>query len=130
MRISIDMSKMNAKVDRAQYWLDSQIMTDMLPKMPFRTGMLRNLTQAASQSIAGSGVVVAAAPPTGRFLYMGKVMVDAETGSPWARRGAKKVVTERDLVYSNPEAQAFWFDAAKAEHLKQWQAGVKKIIGE
>ena len=65
----------------------------------------------------------------GRFLYEGKVMVDPVTGSPWAREGAKKVVTERSLTYSNPKATPHWFDTAKDAHGKTWVKGVKQIAG-
>ena len=82
-----------------------------------------------SAAIAGSGNVIAAAPPFGRFLYEGKVMVDTNTGSPWARPGAKKVVTDRDLKYSNPKATPHWFDTAKENHGDSWVRAVKKIAG-
>ena len=67
--------------------------------------------------------------PFGRFLYEGKVMVDTKTGSPWARPGAKKVVTDRDLKYSNPKATPHWFDTAKENHGDSWVRAVKKIAG-
>ena len=56
-------------------------------------------------------------------------MVDPKTGSPWARPGAKKVVTDRDLEYSNPKATPHWFDTAKENHGKSWVKKVKKIAG-
>lgn len=67
--------------------------------------------------------------PYGRFQYGGKVMVDAVTGSPWARPGAKKIVTDRPLKYSRPEATDHWFDAAKAQHGETWIAEVKRRAG-
>ena len=85
-----------------------------------------------SRSMQGSGQVIAGAPPYGRFLYEGKVMVDPVTGSPWARAGAKKVVTDRDLVFdktAHPRATDHWFDAAKTENVKSWAKGVKKRAG-
>jgi hypothetical protein len=61
--------------------------------------------------------------------YEGKVMVDPITGSPWARKGAKKVVTDRMLTYSNPQATPHWFDTAKERHGKQWVDETKRIAG-
>ena len=104
-------------------------MNDMVPYMPHRDGNFVNVTRLQSAALAGSGKVVAAAPPMGRFLYEGKVMVDPVTGSPWARKGAKKVVTERPLTYSNPKATPHWFDTAKDAHGKAWVKGVKRIAG-
>lgn len=127
--IEIDFSRIEALYQRAQYWLDSQIMTDMVPLMPHMTGTFINVTRMASAALAGSGKVIAAASPMGRFLYMGKVMVDPDTNSPWARPGAKKVVTDRPIVYSNPRAVPLWFERAKELHKNEWIRGVKSIIG-
>ena len=129
IELDVDLSRFEKQYGKAQYTLDSMVMTSMEPYMPHRTGVFRNITKAMSAAIAGSGTVIAAAPPFGRFLYEGKVMVDPLTGSPWARAGAKKVVTDRDLKYSNPKATPHWFDTAKENHGKSWVKAVKKIAG-
>lgn len=142
---NIDLGKIERNIEKAQYFLDSQVMTDMVPYMPMQAGNFIQRTRAMSAAIAGSGKVVAAAPPMGRYLYMGKVMVDSETGkgpmrievSPGEyifrfRKGAKLVATERDLKFSkaaNPKVQKQWFDAAKRAHGKEWVKQVKKIAG-
>lgn len=83
-------------------------------------------------------MVCAGTGPMGRFLYYGKGMVDELTGSPWARKGAKKVlVTEFaghtnakvDLSYQNPKATPKWFETAKKNHGKAWVTHVKKQAG-
>ena len=114
----------------AQWRLDTQIMQDMIPFMPQQTGAFVNITQAQSSAMAGTGKVCAGTAPMGRFLYEGKVMVDPETGSPWARAGAKKVVTDRPLTYSNPKATPHWFETAKDLHLKDWEKLVADTMGE
>jgi hypothetical protein len=129
IELEVDLSRFEKQYGKAQYALDSMVMTSMQPYMPRQTGTFINVTKAMSSAIAGSGTVVAAAPPMGRFLYEGKVMVDPKTGSPWARPGAKKVVTDRDLAYSNPKATPHWFDAAKDKHGKSWIKAVKNIAG-
>lgn len=129
IELEVDLSRFNKQYGKAQYVLDSAVMKDMTPYMPERTGVFIDVTKAMSAAIAGSGTVIAAAPPMGRFLYEGKVMVDEKTGSPWARPGAKKVVTDRDLDYSNPRATPHWYDTAKKNHGKSWVNTVKKIAG-
>lgn len=129
IELDVDLSRFEKQYGKAQYALDSMVMTSMQPYMPRQTGTFINVTKAMSSAIAGSGTVVAAAPPMGRFLYEGKVMVDEQTGSPWARPGAKKVVTDRDLKYSNPKATPHWFDTAKDKHSKSWIKAVKNIAG-
>lgn len=129
IEMRINLSRFEKQFEDAQYALDSMVMESMKPYMPQQTGTFKNITSAMSAALAGSGTVVAAAPPMGRFLYEGKVMVDPVTGSPWARAGAKKIVTDRDLTYSNPKATPHWFDTAKEKHGKSWIREVKKIAG-
>ena len=89
----------------------------------------------------GTGFVCAAAEPYGRFLYMGKTMVDELTGSPYARQYAKKVLVSQfsgqtaakeNLEYTrqaHPRAQAKWFDAAKRQYGSTWIRKVKARAG-
>lgn len=129
VRVRVNLSRFSRQFAEAQYWLDNQIMTDMLPFMPIRYGTFQLVTRAMSAGLAGTGRVIAASPPMGRYLYEGEVMVDEVTGSPWARKGARKVLAGRPLTYSRPGAAAHWFDAAKAVHGPAWIAGVKKRAG-
>ena len=129
VRVNIDFKKYEDRFQNAQRWLDTTIMNDMIPFMPIQTGTLRSVTAARSIAIAGTGKVIAASTPYGRFQYMGKVMVDPDTGSPWARAGVKKVVTDRPLTYSSPLATSMWFDTAKSRFGSKWIEGVKKRIG-
>ena len=129
IKADVSLNQFEKRFQEAQFWLDGQVMNDMVPYMPHRDGTFINLTRMRSAALQGTGKVVAGAPPQGRFLYEGKVMVDPVTGSPWARKGAKKVVTERPLTYSNPKATPHWFDTAKENHGKSWVKGVKRIAG-
>lgn len=132
LEMRINLSRFEKQFQDAQYALDSMVMTDMKPFMPHQTGTFINVTSAQSAAIAGSGTVIAAAPPMGRFLYEGKVMVDPLTGSPWARPGAKKIVIDKDLKYDashNPKVTDHWFDEAKKNHGKSWVKAVKKNAG-
>lgn len=130
--VNISLNRFEKQFQEAQNWLDGQVFTDMEKYMPFRDGNMRNVSAIMSRSMQGTGRVIAGVPPYGRFLYEGKVMVDPLTGSPWARAGAKKVVTDRDLVFdkiAHPRATDHWFDAAKTENVKSWGKGVKRIAG-
>ena len=132
IELDVDLSRFDKQYGEAQWLLDNMVMTSMQPYMPMRTGTFINVTKAMSAAIAGSGTVIAAAPPFGRFLYEGKVMVDPETNSPWARKGAKKVVTDKDLVYdksAHPDVTDHWFDTAKKNHLDEWLKDVKRTAG-
>ena len=127
--IKLDMSRVEDNYNKAQYALDSAVMTSMVPFMPMQDGKFINKTKIESASIAGTGEVVAAAGPEGRFLYEGKVMIGERSRSPWAEKGEKKVVTERKLRYSREGAQSKWFDAAKKKDCDSWVNTVKNIAG-
>ena len=129
IEISLNLDRFSQQFQDAQYWLDGQVMTDMMPYMPILSGSLIQRTRAKSASFQGTGKVYAGVGPYGRFQYMGKVMVDPVTGSPFARKDAEKVVTDRDLKYSNPKATAQWFETAKRVHGKDWVRGVKQRAG-
>lgn len=132
----LDLTRFGPQISRAQYELDSMVMADMVPLMPMQTATFINVTKAMSAAYAGTGKVVAAAPPMGRFLYKGKTMVDEKTGSPWARKGARKVLVSQyggktnaqpNLTYTR--GQSHWFEEAKKRKSKKWIAHVKKTAG-
>lgn len=129
LKLDINSEKLKQNGAKAQYWLDSQVMTDMMPLMPMDTGSFINATLAQSQALAGSGMVIAGIGPMGRFLHEGLVMVDPDTGSPFARPGVKKVVTDRPLTFQRASAVSHWFDVTKESHLSDWVKGVAKFYG-
>ena len=130
--MEIDLGRLEKQYSKAQFRLDSVVMRDMVPFMPMRSGLFVNVTRAMSAAIAGSGKVVAAAPPFGRFLYEGDVMVGVKSGSPFAMPGEQKKAISKQLQYTktaHPSATDHWFDAAKRKHLKQWVAITKQTAG-
>ena len=142
MRIKLKTDRIEGNLNKAQYMLDSMVMTHMIPYMPKVTGTFINNTLAMSQAIAGTGEVYAAAPPYGRFLYEGMTMVSPSTGSTWAKVGEKKVLVSEfqgktnahERLEYNDSTNAMvtekWFEAAKKAHGKNWVEMVKKITGK
>ncbi len=131
VKIKLDMSGADEAIQRAQYALDGAIMQSMIPFMPKVNGDFIQRTVAKSASVQGTGIVYAGVGPEGRFLYEGKVMVDPVTGSTYARSGAKKIVTERELNYNklaNPDVQKEWFLAAKRKDMKEWEDAMNRAI--
>ena len=129
IKVDVKLDRFEKQFQEAQYYLDGQVMNDMVPYMPQRSNALINLTRLNSAALQGTGKVYAAYAIYGRYQYMGKVMVDPDTKSPWSKPGAKKIVTERPLTYGNPKATPKWFDTAKEKHGKSWVKGVKRIAG-
>lgn len=127
---NIDLTRIEENIKKAQFALDVQVMRDMNPLMPRQSGAFIQLTHARSMALAGQGTVYAGVGPMGHYLHTGKVMVDPETGSPWARKGVTKIYTDRDIRLWYPGAQTHWFDVAKEQHLKDWLALADKTIKE
>lgn len=137
----VDLGRFEKQYQRAQYRLDSLVMSGMEPFMPMDSGVFVKLTKAMSAAVAGSGLVYAAAPPFGRYLYYGNVMIDEKTGSPYARRGARKVLVSQYAGKTNakeklnfskgvhPRATEQWFEEAKKTYGKMWVAKTKQIAG-
>lgn len=124
IRVGLDLSRFYEQFKRAQLWLGNQVLHDCRAVMPLLTGSMQ---QRSYVNEDGSEVVFPG--PYARFQYGGLVMVDPVTGSPWARAGVKKVLTDRPLTYSRAEATDHWFDTAKAQHGDAWIQGVKDRSG-
>lgn len=122
IRVDIDFSRYEVGFAKAQWWIGEQVLQDCRAVMPMLTGSLQ---QRSHTEYGGTKVVFPG--PYGRFQNGGLVMVDPDTGSPWARPGAKKVLTDRPLQYSRPEAVSHWFDEAKARNGEYWIRKVKEI---
>ena len=141
VHINLNMNRFSKQFNDAQFTLDNAVMTSMEPYMPMDDGTFIEKTKSESASMAGTGQVCAGKGDEARFLYEGKVLVDEETGSPFARAGAKKVKVSQyqgktkakeNIVYSthkNPKAQSHWFEAAKKADKDDWIRTTKEIAG-
>lgn len=99
-----------------------QIAKDTEPFVPAQTKSLVNRSQVVENMVIYPG-------PYARFLYYGKLMVDPETGSSWARKGANKSLTGTNLnIKKNVHglAQSYWFEASKSMNKDKWI----KVAGE
>lgn len=121
VKTDLDFGKYESRVERAQEILTNEVLKDTRQFVPFLNGVLANTAQASRNTITYS-------TPYARFLWQGLVMVDPETGSPWARPGATKVVTGKNLVFSNGKARAKWIEPSKAANMATWQRVYKDAI--
>lgn len=111
-----DLKRFENQYDRAQMWLDNQVLTDCDPYVPFKSGVLRKT--GILGTVPGSGVVEWDAPYA-RYQYYGKVMI----GTP------PKKLTDIPLQYHHPGTCAYWFEKAKGLCKRAWLAGVRKLGG-
>lgn len=129
---STDILKKNRGLEpmgNVQKFIDQEVIRLMAPYTPFRAGILEKGATLGTK--IGSGEVNQISP-YGRFQYYGKLMVSSITGSAWARRGEKKVLTDKDLVHDksrHPQAGPFWFERMKADHKENILEGARKVAG-
>lgn len=114
---------------KVQRFIDTEVIRNMEPYTPNLLGVLYK--SAKPYPRAGSGQIIQSTP-YGKFHYYGKVMVSPTTGSPWALKGEKKVLTDRSLVHNkskHPLAGPFWFERMKSDKKDEILQGARKIAG-
>lgn len=117
------MKRLAAAGPRAAHAVAVQIQKDTEPFVPARTKSLVNRSQVVENKVVYPG-------PYARFLYYGKLMIDPDTGSAWARYGASKVVTGKDLDIKtsvHSQAQSHWFEASKAQNMDKWERVAERV---
>ena len=110
--------------EKAEHTVAIQVQKDTSPYVPALTGSLDQRTRVDGSEVIYPG-------PYARYLYHGKVMVDPETGSAYAPKGGTKVVTDKNLVFNkamHSRAQAYWFEASKAENMDKWLRVADKAV--
>ena len=122
--LSVIPERLKAASEKAEHTVDIKMKKDTSPYVPFLTGSLDQRTRVDGSEVIYPG-------PYARYLYHGKVMVDPETGSAYAPKGGTKVVTDKDLVFNkamHSQAQAYWFEASKAENMDKWLRVADKAV--
>lgn len=118
------MKKLQEAGPMAAHAIAVQVEKDTEPFVPARTKSLANRTQVVDSSVIYPG-------PYARFPYNGKLMIDPDTGSAWAQKGATKVVTGKDLDIKkdvHSQAQSHWFEASKAQNLEKWERVAERAV--
>lgn len=111
--VKIDMSRWSSKFQEGQKWLDQQIIEDMEPIVPMKTGALRDYLKQVNAPRYGTGSLYVYKKPLPQYptlLYYG---YNAK-GQP--------------IRYSCPSAQKMWFEVAKRMHGREWSEGVNRVV--
>lgn len=109
---------------KAEHIVALQVRKDTSPYVPMLTGSLDKRTRVDGSEVIYPG-------PYARYLYFGKLMVDPETGSSYARKGTTKVLTDKNLVFNtatHANAQSYWFEASKAQNMGKWVRVAEKAV--
>lgn len=131
------MKKLEQAGPRAAHALANQIAKDTEDFVPALTESLSNRTRVVENKIIYPG-------PYARYLYNGKVMVDAETGKgPMRivskdgsevirfRKGATLKPTERPLKIQqsvHKHATDHWFEASSAKNMDKWEEVSERLV--
>ena len=124
LKLKVPKNVLEKRVAKANKWLCEEIIKDTDPFVPART-------RALAMNVQRHGHTIVYASPYARFQYYVKVMIDPATGSTFAPKGTRKVLTDRDLQYSkavHKHAQSHWFEASRAVNEGHWREGVRKIL--
>lgn len=122
--LSVIPERLKAASEKAEHTVAIQVQKDTSPYVPFLTGSLDQRTRVDGSEVIYPG-------PYARYLYHVKLMVDPETGSTYAPKGGTKVVTDKNLVFNkamHSQAQAYWFEASKAENMDKWLRVADKAV--
>lgn len=110
-----------------QRFVDSECIRLMGPYEPaLNMGMEKSVVLGTA---IGSGKIEYLSPYA-RYQYYGKLMVSSLTGSSYASKGEKKVLTDKDLIYNksvHPLAGPYWFERMKADKKDQILKGAQRI---
>lgn len=120
----IDPNMLEKRTQRADEILALQAKKDTSQFVPALNGDLDRRTRVVDGKIIYPG-------PQSRYLYGGKLMIDPETGSSFAKKGNTKVLTDKNLVFSksmHSKAQDHWFEPSKALNLDKWIRGYGRAL--
>lgn len=81
---------------KVQVFLGKRVADSLKKYVSFKSG-----TQQASVDSINGGRQVIINVPYAQFQAGGKVMIGIHSNSPWARRGERKVLTNKNLIYHN-----------------------------
>lgn len=96
---------------KVQQFLGKTVADNLKKYVSFKSG-----TQEGKTSSIKDGEYVEINVPYAQFQAGGKVMVGAKSKSPWAKRGEKKILTNRSLRYHNSSLRgAHPFERMKAD---------------
>lgn len=114
-----NIKRFNGQYSRAQVWLDNAVLKDSNYYAPKLTGALQKT--GILGTTLGEGVAQWIAPYS-RYLYYKKAMSGPKYG-PKYYNGKELHINKSE----NPNAQAFWFEAAKAQNKSIWIRGVQTL---
>ncbi len=110
MSAKIRFSVFGGRAKKAQIWLDREIMKDMYPLIPIRTGIFRKTIESVNRIFEGTGRVTTAVPPQGKWLYGGVTK------------------SGKAIHYTNPLSVTKWGQVTIDNNREKYKQGVKERL--
>lgn len=110
-KAKVKMSRFIPRFQKAQVWLERQIMEDMKPYVAKKTGALLTHVETYNRVREGKGEIMAYALRYGEHIYHGL----NSSGQPVKH-------------WTNPNTKPYWFEFTKKEKQGEWTQGCKDII--
>lgn len=117
--------KSRAAMQKCRPALKQQIIKDCNANVPLRHGFLRN---SALRWASLANDLIVWDTPYAHFQYIGKVMIGEHSHSPWARKGERKIYTDRDMTYRQGGSR--WIDKTISERMPAWQKLLANLMAE
>lgn len=133
VHISLDTSRLDASVVRAQQKLNDKIATDCEPLVPFQQGALRG-SMWYPDGISGG--VIEWNTPYAHYQYAGEVygpnipIKDADGNLTGWWSPPDKEPTGSPIAYHEPGTTDHWFEVSKSRNLDSWVQLVRNEIGK
>lgn len=111
---------------RTQMFFTNELRRLSDPYVPMGAGVLKN-----SSRVVDNHTALEYHTPYAQYHWYGKLMVDAVTGSSWARAGTQKVLTERDMSYrGGPIRGPRWVNRAYEDNKEALLQSVEKVANQ
>lgn len=132
VKVTIDKNavavRLSAANEKALKTLKGQVIADCNEFCPEDQGVLiaSSETQSYVMSYFGETELrLVWSTPYARYLYYGVLMVDSKTGSAWARKGDRKILTGTPLKYHDRNKSStpckLWCEKARETYGDDWR---------
>ena len=98
---------------------------------PYVPALNNELAQNVRTYVEDETGIVHYTSPYAHYQHEGYLMVSRITGSPWAKKGESKVMTEKRLEHNKSKhllATSEWEKAMKAAHMDDFTSAVQRYV--
>lgn len=125
--IKLNTDRLDKNLREAQKELNEAVKNDCQPLVPHLNGSLRSSFDYPKGVYGGE---ISWNTPYAHYQYVGKLRTDEKGRVFVGKKEEKPVLTGVNLVRTNPQTKAEWFEEAKTRHKQEWVDLVRKTAGK